>query len=66
MLYVRCLTFEGAPDYDYLQDLFTQALKNTGESDDGIYDWMKLKDGKVSDVTNTGGNVQIAADINNL
>ena len=44
--YVRNLGFEDAPDYDYLRDLFTQALKNTGEIEDGEYDWMKLNGGK--------------------
>jgi casein kinase 1 len=43
---VRNLGFEDEPDYNYLRDLFTQALKNTGEQEDGIYDWMKLNDGK--------------------
>jgi casein kinase 1 len=43
---VRNLGFEDEPDYNYLRDLFTQALKNTGETEDGIYDWMKLNDGK--------------------
>lgn len=44
--YVRGLGFEETPDYDYLRDLFTQALKNTGEVEDGEYDWMKLNNGK--------------------
>ena len=44
--YVRNLGFEDTPDYDYLRDLFTQALKNTGELEDGEYDWMKLNGGK--------------------
>ena len=44
--YVRNLGFEDTPDYDYLRDLFTQALKNTGEIEDGEYDWMKLNNGK--------------------
>ncbi|KAF2665282.1 kinase-like protein [Microthyrium microscopicum] len=44
--YVRNLGFEDEPDYNYLRDLFTQALKNTGETEDGIYDWMKINDGK--------------------
>ncbi|KAI9711093.1 MAG: bifunctional choline kinase/ethanolamine kinase cki1 [Candelaria pacifica] len=44
--YVRNLGFEDTPDYDYLRDLFTQALKNTGEVEDGDYDWMKLNNGK--------------------
>jgi len=44
--YVRNLGFEDTPDYEYLRDLFTQALKNTGEVEDGEYDWMKLNNGK--------------------
>lgn len=42
LTYVRNLGFEDTPDYDYLRDLFTQALKNTGEVEDGEYDWMKV------------------------
>ncbi|KAK6433990.1 Palmitoylated plasma membrane-bound casein kinase [Oleoguttula sp. CCFEE 5521] len=48
--YVRNLGFEDTPDYDYLRDLFTQALKTTGEVEDGEYDWMKLNNGKGWDV----------------
>lgn len=44
--YVRNLGFEDTPDYDYLRELFTQALKNTGDIEDGEYDWMKLNNGK--------------------
>jgi len=44
--YVRNLGFEDTPDYDYIRDLFTQALKNTGEVADGMYDWMLLNGGK--------------------
>ncbi|KAI9891935.1 MAG: casein kinase I [Vezdaea aestivalis] len=44
--YVRNLGFEDTPDYDYLRDLFTQALKSTGEVEDGEYDWMKLNNGR--------------------
>ena len=44
--YVRNLGFEDTPDYDYLRDLFTQALKNAGEVEDGEYDWMKLNNGR--------------------
>ncbi|TQS39347.1 hypothetical protein Golomagni_00130 [Golovinomyces magnicellulatus] len=44
--YVRNLGFEDTPDYDYLRDLFTNALKGTGEVEDGEYDWMKLNSGK--------------------
>lgn len=44
--YVRNLGFEDTPDYEYLRELFTQALKHTGEVEDGEYDWMKLNNGK--------------------
>jgi casein kinase 1 len=43
---VRNLGFEDTPDYDYLRELFTQALKSTGEVEDGEYDWMKINNGK--------------------
>lgn len=43
---MRNLGFEDTPDYDYLRDLFTQALKNTGDVEDGEYDWMKLNNGR--------------------
>jgi casein kinase 1 len=47
LTYVRNLGFEDTPDYDYLRDLFTQALKETGGVEDGEYDWMKVsKDSK--------------------
>jgi casein kinase 1 len=46
LTYVRNLGFEDTPDYDYLRDLFTQALKKSGEVEDGEYDWMKLNNGK--------------------
>ncbi|CAK4028005.1 Casein kinase I 1 [Lecanosticta acicola] len=48
--YVRNLGFEDTPDYDYLRDLFTKALQNNGEVEDGEYDWMKLNNGKGWDV----------------
>lgn len=48
--YVRNLGFEDTPDYDYLRELFTKALQNTGEVEDGEYDWMKLNNGKGWDV----------------
>lgn len=44
--YVRKLGFEETPDYDFLRELFTKALKSTGEVEDGIYDWMLLNNGK--------------------
>lgn len=51
--YVRNLGFEDTPDYDYLRDLFSKALANTGEVEDGEYDWMKLNNGKGYDVPTT-------------
>lgn len=44
--YVRKLGFEETPDYDFLRELFTKVLKNSGEPEDGIYDWMMLNGGK--------------------
>lgn len=44
--YVRKLGFEETPDYDFLRELFSKVLKNMGESDDGVYDWMLLNNGK--------------------
>ena len=44
--YVRKLGFEETPDYDFLRELFTKALKQTGEVEDGVYDWMLLNGGK--------------------
>lgn len=44
--YVRKLTFDETPDYDFLRELFTTALKNAGEEDDQVYDWMLLNNGK--------------------
>ncbi|KAJ8660860.1 hypothetical protein O0I10_003504 [Lichtheimia ornata] len=46
MQYVRKLGFDETPDYDFLRDLFTKALNNLGDIDDGVYDWMLLNDGK--------------------
>lgn len=44
--YVRKLGFEETPDYDFLRELFTKVLKNSGEAEDGVYDWMLLNNGK--------------------
>lgn len=44
--YVRKLGFTETPDYNFLRDLFTKALRATGESEDGVYDWMLLNGGK--------------------
>ena len=41
--YVRHLHFTDKPDYDYLRSLFDMILKNAGEEDDGVYEWMYLK-----------------------
>ncbi|KAF1820292.1 kinase-like protein [Dissoconium aciculare CBS 342.82] len=63
--YVRNMGFEDTPDYDHLRDLFTRALQQTGEVEDGEYDWMKLNNGKGWDVpqrpTNERANPSNAA-----
>ncbi|KAG9315290.1 kinase-like domain-containing protein [Chiua virens] len=53
MNYVRKLGFEESPDYDFLRELFSKILKNIGEQDDGIYDWMLLNNGKGWEAGNT-------------
>jgi casein kinase 1 len=44
--YVRKLGFEELPDYNFLQELFNKVLRNGGHTDDTIYDWKLLNDGK--------------------
>ncbi|PLW09813.1 hypothetical protein PCANC_24461 [Puccinia coronata f. sp. avenae] len=51
--YVRKLGFEETPDYDFLRELFTKVLKNTGETEDGVYDWMILNNGKGWEASST-------------
>lgn len=44
--YCRNLGFEETPDYDYLRELLTKALRNAGQVEDGEYDFMLINDGK--------------------
>ena len=44
--YVRKLTFDETPDYDFLRELFSTAMKNNGDDDDQQYDWMVLNNGR--------------------
>jgi len=44
--YTRNLGFEETPDYDYLRDLMTKALRDTGDVEDGVYDWETINNGK--------------------
>jgi casein kinase 1 len=39
--YIHGLKFGQEPDYDSLRALLTQALENSGEIEDGKYDWDK-------------------------
>lgn len=50
--YTRKLGFDENPDYDFLRELFNKVLKRIGETDDGIYDWMLLNNGKGYEVKN--------------
>ena len=52
--YVRKLTFDETPDYDFLRELFTTALKNAGDEDDQVYDWMLLNSGKGWEASGVG------------
>jgi casein kinase 1 len=56
--YVRKLGFEETPDYDFLRDLFSKVLKNQGEVEDGVFDWMLLNDGRGWEASK-GGNVAV-------
>jgi casein kinase 1 len=51
--YARRLDFEENPNYEYMKDLFDTVLNTLGESDDGVYDWMLLNDGKGWEVSKT-------------
>ncbi|CAE6493724.1 unnamed protein product, partial [Rhizoctonia solani] len=60
--------FEETPDYDFLRGLFTKMLKDAGEVDDGVMDWMLPNHGKSregSAVSNIDSQLDIeaAADI---
>lgn len=57
MTYVRNLHFEETPNYDYMRDLMTEALRSTGQQEDGEYDWMLLNDRKGFDASNKKPNL---------
>ncbi|KAI8373427.1 binary complex of casein kinase-1 with Cki7 [Choanephora cucurbitarum] len=42
MQYTRKLGFEETPNYDYMRKLFYEILRDIGEENDGIYDWVEL------------------------
>lgn len=44
--YVRKLGFEETPDYDFLKELFVKVLRSAGETDDVMFDWKLLNNGK--------------------
>ncbi|KAL0076226.1 kinase-like domain-containing protein [Phycomyces blakesleeanus] len=44
--YVRKLGFEESPDYDFLRELFNKVLRVRGETEDFVYDWTLLNNGK--------------------
>ena len=51
--YVRKLGFEETPDYDFLRELFSKVVKNTGDVEDGVFDWMMLNNGKGWEANNS-------------
>lgn len=63
LTYVRNLGFEDVPDYDYLRDLFTQALRYTGEVEDGEYDWMRLNSGKGWEYRGASGHLSYQVNV---
>lgn len=44
MTYVRNLHFEETPNYEYMRDLMTDALKSANESEEAEYDWQYIED----------------------
>ncbi|KAH8109799.1 kinase-like protein [Phellopilus nigrolimitatus] len=46
LAYVRKLSFEETPDYEFLRALFSGVLKNLDEVDDSRYDWDELNGGR--------------------
>ncbi|KIJ41231.1 hypothetical protein M422DRAFT_255736 [Sphaerobolus stellatus SS14] len=54
--YVRKLGFEETPDYEFLRELFSKVIRNMGEVEDGVYDWMLLNDGKGWETTAGSSN----------
>ncbi|EPX75260.1 CK1/CK1/CK1-G protein kinase Cki3 [Schizosaccharomyces octosporus yFS286] len=46
MLYVRNLSYDEKPDYDYLRNLFDSLLLRLNEIDDGKFDWTLINNGK--------------------
>ncbi|KAF9510280.1 hypothetical protein BS47DRAFT_1300340 [Hydnum rufescens UP504] len=44
--YVRKLGFEETPDYEFLKELFVKVLRAAGETDDAMFDWKLLNNGK--------------------
>lgn len=57
MTYVRNLHFEEVPNYEYMRDLMTEALRSVNEVEDGEYDWMLLNDRRGFDSTNKKPNL---------
>lgn len=64
MNYVRKLGFEEQPDYDFLRELFTKVLKTIGETEDGVFDWMLLNNGKGWEAGNTPSSLLAQAHAN--
>ena len=56
--YVRKLGFEETPDYDFLRELFRKVIKNMGETEDGMYDWMTGPGSKAWDQSSVHSSTQ--------
>ncbi|OAG29587.1 casein kinase 1 [Nematocida displodere] len=50
--YVRALSFDTTPNYQYLKDLFDRALASNSLSDDGVFEWEYVFKGATEDMVN--------------
>ncbi|GAB5588763.1 Palmitoylated plasma membrane-bound casein kinase [Umbelopsis nana] len=61
--YARKLSFEETPDYDFCRELFDKVLQRLGEVDDGIYDWMLLKNYQLEESASPSGTAQRGSNV---
>ncbi|KAK0744473.1 hypothetical protein B0T21DRAFT_281222, partial [Apiosordaria backusii] len=48
--YIYSLGFKDQPDYNYLQNLLLQVLKDTSEVNNNEFNWMKVKERRLREL----------------